>query len=137
MLTAKSCLVFFIGQGRVLCKGVIFLLYIKEDLFQDDFLKMQIFQEFKESFHFPHPQVEHKTNAWPYLPHFCLPLGSQCVGTQCKRAPHKAHTSWCNVDYEFINFHGILNTKYNTIHFPLQKSFFLLVQSGWCFMSQE
>lgn len=61
----------------------------------------------------------------PTCPNFCLPLGTQCEGTQCKRAPHKAHTSLCNVDNEFINFHGILNIKYNTIHFPLQESFLL------------
>lgn len=52
-------------------------------------------------------------------------LLASCEGTQCKRAPHKAHTSLCNVDYAFINFHGILNIKYNAVHFPLQKIFFL------------
>lgn len=61
----------------------------------------------------------------PTCPNFWLPLGTQCEGTHCKRAPHKAHTSLCNVDNMFINFHGILNIKYNNFHFPLQKSFLL------------
>lgn len=91
---------------------------------------MEIFQEFKESFHFLYPQVKHKTSVWPHLPHCCLPLGTQRGGTQWKRAPHKAHTSLCNFDYQVINYHGILNILYSTIHFSLQQSFFLF-SSQW------
>lgn len=124
MLTAKCCSVFFVGQSRVPYKGVIFYCTLKNASFRLIFLRCKYFKNLKRVFISLTPQVKHKKNERPYLPHFCLLLGTLCEGTQYEKAPHKAHTSLCNVDYEFINFHDILNIQYSTIHFPLQKSFF-------------